>query len=340
MRYGYAIYVADRSRNRVLRWNPDTGQAEVLAGQGSGGDRSQLLREPYGLAMGPSGELLVSDKMNDRICRLRNGRLEDVPMRDDDGHRVRRADSPAHFDAARLHSPTSFLIEKSGSLVCAFYDDHTIYRIHPSGRLELLLGIVPNQPYFHNAPRQSIGLKELSSAPIGCPTALVGRSDGTLFFVERLSQVVREFHPHRGLRSIFALSQMGEWFRKHQAPASGRTDGYHPVSPVTLALDADERLYLCDNCHGAVLQVNPEIGSFRRVLLHERSPQSLGESGPVGLAFGPDGTPWVANCDTQDIRAYSVGGDGTWSPGAACLSQVEGERLRFGGGGVGMVCGN
>jgi hypothetical protein len=229
------------------------------------------------------------------------------------------------------------VVEKAGSILCAFYDDQTIYRIHPDGRLELVLGIVPNRPYFHNLPRQKIPPEEVGYEPVGSPTALVARSDGTLFFVERMTQVVREFHPKRGLRSVFSLSQMIMWFQRTAAPAFGHLEAYHPVSPVTLALDAKENLYLGDNCHGSILRIEPGKGTFQRVLYHQRGPRSYQDAGPVALAFGPDGTPWVANTDTQDLRAHSIGPDGAWTPASAKLDRVEGEPLRLGGGGMGMI---
>jgi len=335
--FGYRIYFVDRVRNRVVRWNPDTGETMTIAGGSVAADASQMLQEPYGLALDPTGNLLISDKLNHRICRLRKGRLEAIAMRDTDGHRAVRPDTPALFHPDRVHSPTSMVVEKAGSILCAFFDDQTIYRIHVDGRLELVLGIVPNRPYFHNRPRQHIPPEEIREEPIGSPVALVARSDGTLFFVERRTQVVREFHPKRGLRSLFSLSHMAKWFQQTEAPASGRLDAYHPVSPTSLALDAKENLYLCDNCHGSVLRLEPEKGTFQRVLFVPRGARKVQDTGPVAVAFGPDGTPWVARTDTQELRAHSIAADGTWLPASATLDRIQGEPLRLGSGGMGMI---
>jgi len=336
---GYAIYFVDRLGHRVVRWDPDSGEARVIAGGPSASDPSQTLSEPYGLAFEPAGTLLISDKLNHRICRLRKGQLETVPMRDMDGHRAARPDSPAMFDPDKVHCPTSLAVEKGGAILCAFYDDDTIYRIHPNGRLELVLGLVPNRHYFHNPPRQSISMEDLHAHPIVGPTGMVLRSDGTIFFVERQSQVVREFHPNRGLRSLFSLSQMPRWFQRTEAPEEGTLEEYHPVYPSTLTLGPDESLYLCDNLHGCVLRIDVERARFRRVLHHRRTGPFL-DGGPVAVAFGSDGTPWVANSDTQELRAYSLAGDGTWVPASPRLASIGKEPLRLGGGGMGVVAGS
>jgi len=337
--FGYALYFVERTKNRVVRWDPDRGDVRIVAGAADPGDASQLLQEPYGLAFDAVGNLLISDKLNHRICRLRNGRLEALPMTDRDGHRNIRRDSPRGYIPNQLHSPTSLAIEKDGAVLCSFYDDKTIYRIHPDGRLELLLGIVPNRPYFHDLPKQSVPVEDVRSHPLGSPTSLVARSDGTLFFVERQTQVVREFHEKRGFRGVFAISAMSEWFHKTEAPETGMLDSYHPVSPVSLALDQDETLYLCDNLHGCILKLNVEKGTFNRVLFVRRKPRSLPDVGPIGVAFGPDGTPWVVNTEGQEIRAHSISEDGMWVPASASLGRIEGEELQLSSGGLGVIAG-
>lgn len=339
MPLGYALYFSERKKNRIVRWDPDSGETRVVAGGAGSGDPSQQLNDPYGLAINDSGELLVSDKLNHRICRLRNGRLEQLEVRDTDGHRSRRPDSPAGYDPATLYSPSALYFEKGGTLLVAFYDDGTIYRIHPNGRLEHLLGLIPNRPYAHEAPRQNVSVNEVKFIPLRHPVGIIARSNGTLFFIERGTQVVREYHPARGLRSLFNLSQMSTWFQRTEAPSRGRMDSYHPVSPVSLALDRNEELYLCDNLHGAVLKLRPDDGTFVRVVYSRRSPVSCSDSGPLAVVFGTDGTAWVANAEGQVIQSYTVGGGDQWTPGPWTLQKVNGEDLELIGGGLGLVLG-
>lgn len=340
MGYGYAVYFAERARNRVVRWDPDSGETDIVAGGSGSGDRSQSLNDPYGLAFDPAGILHVSDKLGNRICRIRQGRLEPLSFQDEDGHRARKPESSLAFDPRKLASPASLHFEKSGCLLCAFYDDETLYRIHPGGRLELVLGVVKNLPYFHDPPRDHVPLSELRSVPLAGPTGVVSRSDGTLFFIERSTQTVREYHPSRELRSLFPSAQAGVWFRKSEAPLRGRFEDYHPLSPEMLALDGSATLHLCDNLHSAVLRLDVEKGSFERVLYSPRGRDSFLDGGPQGLTFAPDGTVWVADSVSQTIQSYAVKKDGTWTPSSSRLEKVLSEPLRLTAGGMGMVVGH
>jgi hypothetical protein len=337
--FGYAVYFSERPKNRVVRWDPGSGETRVVAGESGSGDRSQSLNDPYGLAFDLDGNLLISDKLNHRLCRLRNNRLEALELKDTNGHRARGPESPAHFEAGRLSCPTSMFVEKGGAVLCAFYDDHTIYRIHPGGRLELLVGIVPNRPYFFNPPREHVPPEELSSEPIFCPTGLVARSDGMIFFIERQTRVVRSYHPNFGLSSIFSLSQASGWLQKTVAPAYGRLDAYHPVSPTSLALDASGTLFLCDPLHSSVLKLNLEASTFERVVFRPRRRGDCLDGGPIAITFGHDGTAWVADSGSGTIQAYSITPTGEWLPASPRLESVQNQPLQIGGGGMGLLVG-
>jgi hypothetical protein len=339
MPFGYAIYFSERKKNRVLRWNPDSGEVRVVAGESGGGEASQRLNDPYGLAISESGELIVSDKLNHRLCLLRNDRLEAIQLLDVNGHRTRTPDSQPAYEADKPHCPASLYREREGTLLIAFYDDNTIYRLHRDRGLELVLGIVPNRPFAHQAPRHSIPWQETKEVPLRGPVGVVSRTDGTIFFVERQTQVVREYHPSRGLRSLFNLSQMSTWSKRTEAPASGSMDSYHPVSPVSLALNYNEELFLCDNLHGAVLKLRPGDGTFVRVLASTRRAGSCSDSGPLAIAFGREGTAWLASSEGNVIQSYTVGLDEQWSPGPWKLESFNGQPLDLIAGGLGLVLG-
>lgn len=334
MAFGYSVYFTDRRKKRVVRWQPDSGDVEILA------EASPLhgLSEPYGLAFSGS-DLLVADKFHHRICRIRKGKLEPVEFRVVDNHRVRKPDSPVFFDPHQLPCPTSLFGEASGSVLCTFFEDHTIYRIFPDGRLELILGVVRNVPYLKDEPREAVPSGKAEKTPLWGPTGVVERSDGTLFFVERDAQIVREYHRERGMRSVFTLSQRARWQGALEAPMEGSTHEYHPVSPCTLSLDREGRLHVCDTVHASVLRVDPWNCSFSRVHLSRRKPQVYVDRGPLAAAFGPDGTVWLADSAAGSIRAYAVKPDGDWTPLEHELQIVQREPLDLPSGGMGLVVG-
>lgn len=340
MSFGYAIYFSDRKRNRVVRWDPDNGDVDIVAGANGDQDPSQQLSDPYGLAFsGP--DLLVADKFHHRVCRIRGKgkKLETVALKTVDNHRARNAESPAFYNPDEFLCPTSLFGEPSGSVLCTFFDDHTIYRIHPDGRLELILGVVRNVPHLKDEPRETVSPKEVRTTALWGPTGVVERSDETIFFVERDAQIVREYHPKRGMRSVFALSQLGRWNQASEAPVEGSVRDYHPVSPCSLALDSKGKLLVCDTMHSSVLRVDLERGRFRRVHLSQRKPQTYIDRGPLAVAFGSDGTAWLADSAAESIQGYVVGKGEDWVPLNARLDSVQGEPLLFTPGGMGLVLG-
>jgi WD40 repeat protein len=58
------LYAADYSRDRIIRFDVDTGAAVVFVSAGSGG-----LDGPAGLTFGPNGDLFVASRLNSRVIR-------------------------------------------------------------------------------------------------------------------------------------------------------------------------------------------------------------------------------------------------------------------------------
>jgi hypothetical protein len=229
-------------------------------------------------------------------------------------------------------------VESNGSLICSFADDYTIYRIRPDGQIELILGMVRNRNYHFKAPRERVPMAEIPDTPINVPVGVVKRSDGTLFFIERRPQMVREYHPDRGLRSVFPFAKAPEYRRKGEAPAQSLITNYHPAYPGALALDAAEKLYLTDVRHGCVLQVDTRLNQVRRVIALEREdPKHSGGASSVG--FGPDGTAWVLDSIHGVVRGYRPQRDGEWTPTKEMLSHIQGQALRLPAAGSGVAIG-
>jgi len=338
MAFGYALYFTERDRNRVIRWDPDSGDADVVAGEPADGDPTQRLSSPYSVCFDKDGQLLVADKLNGRIVRVRAGRLETLVLRDADGHRRPVPGSSQQGYNGELLGPAGLFLEKGGTLLCSFSDDHTLYRIHPDLRLELVLGVVRNQPYNFGRAEEAVPPAEVSKTPIDSPVGLVARTDGTLFFVERGRQAVREYLPESGLRTVFPFSKYRESLAMSRAPADAAVADYYPPSPAALALDASETLYVAEMRHAAILAVDLSRGRVRCVA-ETPSPRRTIVLGMGGLAFGPDGTAWVVDADKGKISAYVPLSGAPWVHRGIELMSVRGTPLRFPSGGTGIVTG-
>lgn len=338
MTFGYSVYFAEPDRNRIIRWSPDQGTAAVVAGEPTTPDRTQTLSEPYGLAWDSTGSLLISDKFHQRIVRLRNGRLEELVLRDVDGHRQPRSDSRAGYKPSPPNSPTGLFSEPGGTILAAFFGEGTIYRIFPDGRLELVLGITPSRSHHIGQVQETVAPGEVGNAALFRPVGVLRRSDGTMFFIERGYQVVREYHPSRGLRSVFPLSRQPEWRTRSAVPAEMSLSLYHPSYPASLALDSKDNLYLAEVGHRCVLAIDFAQGKVRRVLESRRKP-GPNPGGISALTFGPDGTAWVIDAGAGVVEAYLPKPQGPWTPLGIRLSSVRGEPLTLPEGGAQIVTG-
>lgn len=338
MTFGYGVYFTDREQNRVVRWNPDTGETEVVAGEPKDGAPDQRLLDPYALAWDSGGRLLITDKLHHRIVRLKAGRLEEVPVIDKDGHRNRRPDSRRGYSPMPLMSPSGLFVEKGGTILATYYNDHTAYRIGSDGRLNLLLGISPSRPYFITVRRETVPPPELADTPLFKPAGILSKSDGTMVLIERGFQVVREYHPKSGYASLFPLARQGESRGKPRAPEEAPISEYCPVFPGSLALDGRDTLYLTEIFHRCILEIDLSRKKLRRVM-ESASPPGEGMGGISGVAFGPDGTAWVVDGAAGLVQGYETNPKKPWKPLDVKLRELKGTPFRFPAGGAGVAVG-
>lgn len=339
MGFGYAIYFSERAANRVTRWDPDTKKVDVLVGDPRETDPDQKLHEPYGLAFDWSGSLLIADKGHNRICRLRQGRLETLALRDATGHRGLRPDSCRGFVPSILRAPTSLVLEQGGTILATFYHDHTIYRIHRDLKLELILGMVMNRCYSHEGLRSEVPSSLIPDHPVNCPTGVVARSDGTVFFIERGYEVVREYDPKVGLRTLLRSWRSEGKSHLTVSPDSQGLESYLPFVPTAIALDREENLYLCDTREGSIMKVDLAGRTVNRVLGPSFLTSSPSKLQPSGVTFGPDGTAWVADAGSRSIQAYAAGRGHTWKKLKPRLEKIGNTTLGIVSGGLGLLTG-
>jgi streptogramin lyase len=339
MSFGYAVYFTERSKNRVVRWEPDTGEVDLVAGVPADGDPEQLLSDPYALAFDKQGTLHVTDKLHHRICSVKNGTLRALPFKDTRGTRGRRSDTAFDFNPIP-RSPTGIFAEPSGSFLCTYSDDYTIYRVYPDGDLELILGIPPNRSYMFTRLRESVPASQLPETPVHGPTGLVKRKDGKMFFIERRPQVLRELDPSKGLRCVFPYSQYPEFSRRRAAPDRCPTQDYHPAFPGSLALDDQDALYMTEVHHNCVLRVDSAPGGEIEKVIEIPAAEGHLVGGVSALAFGPDGTAWILNATDQAVEGYEPTTQGLWKRVGPRLTSVRGLRVGIKHAGGGIVAGN
>jgi sugar lactone lactonase YvrE len=333
MTFGYQIYFTERSHNRVVCWNPDSGTVKVVAGQNvTGTGRDQLLSDPYGLSIDSAGHLLVADKRNNRVARL-TSRLDTVVSRDPDGHRGDRLIPSKNYPFC----PTGIFTSTAGSLLVAYCDDGSIYRLQADGSLSLLIGVPRRLPAAIGAYRSIIPLQQVNQVALFQPTSIVEGPDRTIYYIERGFQAVRSYGPNRGISSIFRSGKSrGAGAGGQGLPKTMRLSDYSPDYPSSLTIGPDHELYLADANQRCVWQVDLAAATMFQVYATTPLP-GRPSGGPSAIAFGPDGTLWILDYGEGRIVGIARTMGGWRRVGASCSTVYESAPC-VASEGAGIVC--
>jgi sugar lactone lactonase YvrE len=284
---GGAVYIAD-SRNNAIR-TLRGGQVSTLAGgskepgYADGPKSTARFSGPAGIAVGPDGELLISDTGNHRIRRMRaDGTVSTyagaATPKDDLGRETGgKRDGPAA--QAEFRYPVGMAVDGSGAVYVADAGNHAVRRISPSGEVT------------------TVAVEgELKS-----PTTICFAPDGRMWVSDT------------GGRSVWE-GPAGGPLRKWE-PKGGAGDRFMPAG---LALAGDgagsdqKNLYLADSGDHCLFRIE----GTRLVLVAGTGDGTAGSTDgggdvarflcPAGLAGGGSGDLYLAEFGSNRIRRVSV----------------------------------
>ncbi|MDE2869307.1 MAG: hypothetical protein OXR64_01835 [Chloroflexota bacterium] len=183
------LFIAERAANRVRRIDT-RGNLTTVAGTGvpgSDGDGgpalSATLNQPVDVDVDGQGNLLIAELTGNRIRRVStNGVIDTIagtglPGGAGDG-------GPA--TAAELHGPQSVVVDASGAVLIADWNNRRIRRIHPDGTMQTVAGLVGG--------RVESGGPALESR-LTLPLAITPTLDGRLLIVEQSARRIRALVP-------------------------------------------------------------------------------------------------------------------------------------------------
>lgn len=266
---GTALIADGGASNRIRRVHPD-GRVDTFAGSlegfsdGRGADAR--FHTPSGLALDAGGVLYVADTGNHAIRRIApDGTVTTLAGTGEAGF----LDGPAA--QARFHAPTGVAVDAAGRVFVADGFNDRI-RVIEAGAVRTLAG--DGRPGFVDG----IG----AQARFDTPSGLALDATGALWIADTGNHALRRVAPD-GTTTTLALH--------------GDEPDAAPASPVSIAIDAQQRLYVGELAQGRVLQI--EADGRARVLTGRDMAQRLAR--PAGLAFDRFGRLWVA-----DAAAYRV----------------------------------
>lgn len=292
------------------------------------------LSAPVSVALDQAGSLYIADSLSHRVRRVTSaGVITTVagtgvacPVATDpcgDG-------GPATALGARLNRPTGVAVDRAGNVFIADALDHRVRKVSASdGRLSTVAGTGAQCPLATN-PCGDGG--PAASANLRLPLGVGTDADGNVYVADTLDNRVRKVGANGTIASV-----AGDGNPCAAAPNCG--DGGAATAaqlnlPAGVAVGPAGRLFIADTGDREVRavaggQISRAAGDGMLCLL-----PNCGDGGPatsaritapVGLAAGPDGTLFVSDSTTNQVRRVSpagriarVGGDGT-----ACASPPD-----------------
>jgi sugar lactone lactonase YvrE len=248
---------------------------------------SPQLVYPNGLALDADGQLLISDIGSHSIYKC-----------DSEGHLAAIAGTgKAGFSGdgerawqAKLNAPFDVLfIRGDGSMLVADTYNHRIRRIDRTGRISTIAGNGKSAYTGDGSPA--------TEASLQLPQSIAVDSQGNLYIADTFNHVVRRVDKS-GRISTFAGSEPG------LAGDGGPATKAQLNMPLAVAVDAEDRLYICDSSNSRIRRVNRD-GTIETVC------GSGGGAGIGGAGFGGDKGP-VARAKLFCASDIKFDSDGNW----------------------------
>ena len=313
---------------------------QPIAGTGAAGSSEGKLDQPFGLGIGPDGDLYFCEVGNHRISKL-DLKTHNITTVAGTGQKGNSGDGgPA--TAAMVDEPYEIAFNKAGDLVFCDRTNHVIRRIdRKSGVISTIAGT--------GTPGFSGDGGPATKAQFNQPHSIVFAPTGNLLICDILNFRIRSLDPVSGIISTWAGTG-----RKGAAPDGAPISGTNLDEPRALAIDNSGNFYLALRAGNAIYRLDVKQGKlFRFAGTGEKGYSGDGAdaresrlSGPKGVACAPDGSVYIADTENHAIRRVdskgiitTVAGDGKRgalarphgvyvdSKGALYISDTENHRI-------------
>jgi sugar lactone lactonase YvrE len=303
------LYLSDTFNHRVRRVDRATGRIVTVAGNGTGGFGGDggpaiqaRLNEPYGLVVGPGGDLFIADRLNRRVRRV-DGRTGAIGTVAGDGSKVSSGDGGPGA-AAGLVEPNGVALSRDGRVL--FIADVAGHRVR---RLDLAAGRIATFAGTGRGRHDGDGGPAARASIWGARAVEVG-PDGSVYILEREGNTLRVVRPDTGL--ITTLAGTGaKGYSGDGGPAGSATFN----GPKELAVDPAGNVWIVDTENHAIRVIDAASNRIRTAAGTGR-PGGDGDGGPPtrarldrphGVAVGPDGSFWIGDTHNHRIRLVSPG---------------------------------
>jgi len=274
---------------------------ETIAGngkpglQGDGGPAKKArLNGPFGVTLGPKGDLYICDTFNHVIRKVdAKGRITTVAGNGEKGY---TGDGGA-ATRARMNEPYEIRFDAAGNMVFVEMQNHLVRRVNAAtGRIETIAGTGKRGFSGDGGPATRATLSRPHSIQFG--------PEGHLYICDIGNHRIRRVHAKTGIITTFAGT--GE---RQRTPDGARIAGTPLNGPraidfeghqMWLALREGNAVYRLDLRRGTI---HHEAGTGKKGFTGNGGPAKAATlSGPKGIAVGPTGNIYLADTESHTVR--------------------------------------
>jgi len=283
----------------------------TLVGTGQPGMSNNEVNDPFGMAMGPDGDLYFTEVGNHAIRKI-NLRTRQVTTIAGTGTPGYTGDGgPA--TKAQLAAPHELVFDKAGDLYVAERDNHVIRKI------DMKTGVISTVAGTGSAGFSGDG-GPATQAQLRQPHSIVLDLDGTLLICDIGNHRIRRLHPDTGIIETWAGT--GETL---PTPDGAPVKGTPVTGPRTFVIAPDGDLYLALREGNQIYRIDRETQTYHHIagtgkvgwtgdggpaLEATFGGNSTGNiarlAGPKGLAYGSDGSLYIDDTESHAIRRIDL----------------------------------
>jgi sugar lactone lactonase YvrE len=284
------LFIADHANNMVEEVTPG-GKLSVVAGTGKPGvptpgpATKSPLNAPSGVALDAHGDLFIADSNNNVVEEVTPaGKLSVVVG---NGHAAPPTPGPATKSA--LDDPSGLAVDAHGNLFVADYNNNTVAKVTPAGKLSVVVG------NGHGGPPTP---GPATKSALNNPSGVALDAHGDLFIADSNNNVVEEVTPAGKLSVVAGNGTLGP-------PTPGPATKSGLQGPSGVALDGHGDLFVADWANNVVEEVSPAGKLSVAVGNGDEGPPTPGPAtasplggangGPTGVVVGAHGSLFVSD---------------------------------------------
>jgi len=300
------VYVADQGNDTVRKITP-AGVVTTLAGTpgvvgtNDGTGAAAQFASPYGIAVDGSGNIYVSDQLNNTIRKVTSAGVVTTLV----GTAGVAGSTDGQGSVARFKSPYGIRCDSSGNIYVADTVNDTIRKVTPGGAVTTIAGTVGKTGYKDGAA---------ASAMFDDPTGVAVDSSGNVWVADFNNDVIREITPGGTVSTFAGVATIPG--SVNGTGTSAEFDG-----PFDVAIDSSGNLFVSDANNLTIRKITtsavvttlagvPEGGNA------DGTGSAARFSFPTGVAVDKSGNVYVVDENNDNIRKITAGGVVTTFAGA------------------------